>query len=153
MAKQTPNTLPWPPLIFGGLVLAGLLLQTTSPLELAQTFIWPGYFVLAAGIMLDVWAMTTMTKARTNILPHRGADNLVTSGPFALMRNPIYVGNTIATLGLGLAMQNGWLLIATPLAVIAVHHLAVAREQVHLEEKFGKAWSDYANQVKAWWII
>ncbi len=153
MAKQTPNTLPWPPLIFGGLVLAGLLLQTAVPIELAETFTWPGYLVLAAGILLDVWAMTTMTKARTNILPHRGADNLVTSGPFALMRNPIYVGNTIATLGLGLAMQNGWLLIVTPLAVIAVHQMAVRREEIHLEARFGRAWSDYASQVKAWWII
>ncbi len=153
MTKQTPNTLPWPPMIFGGLVLTGLLLQTVLPIDLAGTFIWPGYFVLAAGIMLDIWAMTTMKKARTNILPHRAADNLVTSGPFALMRNPIYVGNSIATLGLGLAMQNGWLLIATPLAVIATHQLAVVREQIHLEEKFGQAWSDYAKQVKAWWVV
>ncbi|MDX1717154.1 MAG: methyltransferase, partial [Anderseniella sp.] len=43
--------------------------------------------------------MWTMFSARTNILPHRAADRLVTHGPFALTRNPIYVGNTIAMLG------------------------------------------------------
>ncbi|WP_108882573.1 methyltransferase [Anderseniella sp. Alg231-50] len=153
MVEKSPNTLPWPPMIFGGLVIAGLLLQQVQPLKLTEALTWPGYAVLAAGIMLDIWAMATMTKSRTNILPHRAADKLVTSGPFAHMRNPIYVGNTIATLGLGLALQNGWLLIATPLAAIATHKLAVVREQAHLRSKFGEAWSDYAGKVRAWWII
>ena len=153
MTDKSPNSLPWPPLIFGGLVIAGLLLQRVEPLALSEQFIWPGYAVLAAGIMLDIWAMATMAKARTNILPHRAADKLVIAGPFSHMRNPIYVGNTIATFGLGLALQNGWLLIATPVAVAAVHNLAVVREQAHLQEKFGGAWTDYADKVKAWWIV
>ena len=140
-------------MIFGGLVIAGLGLHQMQPIGTPETLTWPGYAVLAAGIMLDIWAMATMAKARTNILPHRAAGKLVVSGPFALMRNPIYVGNTIATFGLGLALQNGWLLIATPLAAITTHHLAVVREQAHLEEKFGQAWSDYASKVKAWLII
>ena len=152
MTENAPNSLPWPPMIFGGLVIAGLGLHHVLPIALPANLTWPGYAVLAAGIMLDIWAMATMARARTNILPHRAADKLVTSGPFALMRNPIYVGNTIATFGLGLALQNGWLLIATPLAAIAVHKMAVAREQAHLHDKFGEAWTDYAGKVKAWWI-
>ena len=153
MADKAPNTLPWPPLIFGGLVIAGLLLQRALPIEVPATLAWPGYGMLAAGIVMDIWAMATMARARTNILPHRAADRLVTTGPFAHMRNPIYVGNTIATAGLGLALQNGWLLIATPAAALATHHLAVVREQAHLQEKFGQAWSAYASRVKAWWIV
>lgn len=153
MTEESPNTLPWPPLIFGGLVIAGLGLHHVHPISVPETLVWPGYAVLAAGIMLDIWAMVTMAQAGTNILPHRAAGKLVTTGPFALMRNPIYVGNTIATLGLGLALQNAWLLIATPLAVLAVHKLAVVREQAHLRDKFGQAWSDYAARVKAWWIV
>jgi len=153
MTKETPNILPWPPMIFGGLVIAGLLLQNLQPLDLQVKFAWLGYCVLAVGIALDIWAMATMAKARTNILPHRAANSLVTTGPFSVMRNPIYVGNTIATFGLGLAMQNGWLLIATPLAALATHYLAVVREQAHLQEKFGKQWSDYAARVKAWWLV
>ncbi|MGB5214700.1 MAG: isoprenylcysteine carboxylmethyltransferase family protein [Anderseniella sp.] len=153
MTENSPNSLPWPPMIFGGLVIAGLGLHHVQPIALPATLIWPGYAALAAGIILDIWAMATMARARTNILPHRAAGKLVTSGPFALMRNPIYVGNTIATLGLGLVLQNGWLLIATPLAALAVHKLAVVREQTHLRDKFGDAWTEYADRVKAWWIV
>jgi len=153
MAHDTPNTLPWPPLIFGGLVVVGLIMQHLHPLELPSKWSWTGYVVLAIGIALDIWAMATMARARTNILPHRAADRLVITGPFSLMRNPIYVGNTIATFGLGLVLQNGWLLVATPVAVLATHYLAVVREQAHLEKKFGRQWSEYAARVKAWWLI
>lgn len=153
MAQDTPNTLPWPPMIFGGLVGSGLLVQLVHPLVLPKTFSWPGYLLLAAGIVLDIWAMVHMARARTNILPHRPADHLVTTGPFAVMRNPIYVGNTIATFGLGLALQNGWLLVATPIAAIATHKLAVLREQSHLEAKFGEQWRDYSARVKPWWLF
>ena len=140
-------------MIFGGLVGIGLLMQHLRPLLLPIMLSWPGYLLLAVGIALDVWTMATMARAGTNILPHRAADRLVTSGPFAMMRNPIYVGNTIATFGLALALQNGWLLIATPIAAVTTHYLAVAREQAHLEEKFGEQWTEYATRVKAWWLV
>ena len=153
MAQETPNTIPWPPLIFGGLVALGLLMQQVSPLDLPSTYSWPGYALLAAGLGLDIWAMSHMARARTNILPHRPADRLVTDGPFGLMRNPIYVGNTIATFGLGLVLQNGWLLVAAPLAAVATHRLAVLREQAHLDAKFGDQWRAYAARVKPWWLF
>jgi protein-S-isoprenylcysteine O-methyltransferase Ste14 len=140
-------------MIYGGLVVAGLVLQQLKPVPLTGEFIWPGYAILAVGLLLDIWAMATMFKAHTNILPHRPAANLVTHGPFAHMRNPIYVGNTIATVGLGLALQNGWLVLAAPIAAILTHHLAVKREAAHLRAKFGKDWEHYASRVKAWWLV
>ncbi len=140
-------------MIFGGLVLAGLFLQQQTTLALPAQLVWPGWALLTAGLCLDAWAMFVMIRAKTNVLPNRGADQLVTSGPFAHMRNPIYVGNTIATAGLALALQNGWLLLAAPVAAVLTHHLAVKREALHLEAKFGKHWNAYASRVKAWWIV
>ena len=153
MNETAPNKLPWPPMIYGGLVVLGLILQNQHPVALSGSWAMAGYAILAAGLILDIWAMITMFKARTNILPNRAADKLVTNGPFAHMRNPIYVGNTIATLGLALALQNGWLLLAAPLAGVLTHYLAVKREAAHLEAKFGQSWRDYAARVKAWWLI
>jgi protein-S-isoprenylcysteine O-methyltransferase Ste14 len=153
MNAETPNRIPWPPLIFATAVMAGLLVHWASPASLPQDLVWPGFALLAAGLTLDLWAMWTMFSARTNILPHRAADRLVTSGPFGFMRNPIYVGNTIATVGLGLALQNGWLLAAAVAAAVFTHHLAVVREEAHLKEKFGKEWDDYAARVKRWWLV
>jgi protein-S-isoprenylcysteine O-methyltransferase Ste14 len=140
-------------MIYGGLLVAGLLLQHLYPLPAPGELVWPGRILLAGGLLLDIWAMATMFKAHTNILPHRPAGTLVTTGPFAHMRNPIYVGNTIATVGLGLALQNGWLLLAAPVAGVLTHNLAVKREAMHLEAKFGDQWRAYAGRVKAWWLV
>jgi protein-S-isoprenylcysteine O-methyltransferase Ste14 len=153
MNTDTPNRLPWPPIIFGGLVVAGILFQVTAPLPISADTFWVGVALLVVGLGLDLWAMVAMARARTNILPHRAADNLVTSGPFAHMRNPIYVGNTIATISLGLLLQNAWLILAAPVAVVLTHHFAVKREAAHLEAKFGNQWRTYAACVKAWWIV
>ena len=48
--------------------------------------------------------MRTMSRHRTTILPHRGSAHLVTDGPFSFTRNPIYLGNTMLTLGIGLLL-------------------------------------------------
>lgn len=153
MNVDTPNKLPWPPIIFATAVIGGLLAQWIVPAHLPSSLAVPGFILLAMGLTLDVWAMWTMFAARTNILPHRPAGSLVTHGPFGFMRNPIYVGNTIAVAGLGLALRNGWLLAAAFIAAMVTHHLAVVREEVHLSAKFGKAWDDYAGRVKRWWLI
>lgn len=150
---QTPNTIPWPPMIFATAVMAGLVLQWLSPAPMAVTLFWPGVLLLAGGLALDLWAMWTMFAARTNIFPHRAADSLVTHGPFAFMRNPIYVGNTIAMVGLALLLRNGWLLGCAVAAAALTHNLAVVREEAHLKHKFGAAWDDYAARVKRWWLI
>ena len=153
MNADTPNRLPWPPIIFGTAVVAGLGLQSLAPVTMPASLVWPGAALLCGGLVLDVWAMWTMYQARTNILPHRAADTLVTHGPFSWMRNPIYVGNTIAVTGLGLALQNGWLPVAALAAAGFTHTLAVLREEAHLKAKFGSAWDGYAARVKRWWIV
>ncbi|MFS8035574.1 methyltransferase family protein [Xanthobacter sp. AM11] len=151
----TPNRLPWPPLLYGGGLIAALVLGALAP------SFWPGLLagpavraggalVAGLGISLDLWAIVTLHRARTNILPHRPADRLVTHGPFALTRNPIYLGNTLLLLGLGLALANGWLVAAAPLAALATDRLAAQREERHLAAKFGPQFAAYAARVPRW---
>lgn len=153
MNADTPNTLPWPPIIYATVVVAALVCQAAVPVTLPAAVIWPGFALLCGGLALDVWAMWTMYRARTNILPHRAAGTLVTHGPFAWTRNPIYVGNTVAVAGLGMAVQNSWLLVAAVAAALFTHKLAVVREEAHLSAKFGSAWDDYASRVRRWGVI
>jgi len=150
---ERPNRWPWPPLIFGGAFLVGIGLKGLVPLG------WPvpaaagqsaGWVLLFAGLALDIWAMASLHRARTTILPHRPAGRLVTDGPFAFTRNPIYLGNTLALLGLGLMLENPWLLAAAVIAAIATDHLAARREEAHLAARFGAEFAAYAQQVPRW---
>jgi len=149
-----PNRWPWPPIIFAGAAAAAFLLGRFSP--------WPdaswatpglrlfGYALFAAGLTLDGAAMLTMRRCRANILPHRSATALVTSGPFALSRNPIYLGNTVALMAAAAAFGNAWFLPAALGAAKLVSLLAIRREEAHLAALFGPAWSTYAQRTSRW---
>jgi protein-S-isoprenylcysteine O-methyltransferase Ste14 len=130
----------------------GFLLERVAPLGalLPGWAAGAGYAAAALGLALDVWAMAVMMLARTSILPNQAADRLVTSGPFAFSRNPIYVGNTLLTLGLGLAAPAPWLLPLAFVAALLVERLAIRREEAHLHAKFGAQWRAYAGATPRW---
>jgi protein-S-isoprenylcysteine O-methyltransferase Ste14 len=105
---------------------------------------------MAAGFALDCSAMLTMWRQHANILPHRKATSLVTTGPFLLSRNPIYLGNTMMLLGAAAVFSNVWFVAVTPFAVVTVTRLAIRREERHMGETFGAAWRDYVGRVPRW---
>jgi protein-S-isoprenylcysteine O-methyltransferase Ste14 len=152
--QDRPNTVPWPPMIFAGAVVAAVILGYVFPLGgaipsgIAARII--GGLLLLAGIGFDVAAMREMRRHRANILPHRAATALVTSGPFALSRNPIYLGNTLVLTGAGVLFGSLWLLLATAAAVLAVTVLAIRREEAHLAARFGDAWTAYTRRTPRW---
>ena len=154
--QATPNTIPWPPLLYGGGAVLALLLDRAAPLPgwwvggqfAAVRLLGDGLIVL--GIVLDLWAMATMWRHKANILPHRAATALVTHGPFGLSRNPIYLGNTCLLLGAGLAFGIVWFLPIALLAAALTAHLAIAREEAHLNARFGAAWREYRLKVNRW---
>jgi protein-S-isoprenylcysteine O-methyltransferase Ste14 len=124
----------------GSLVPAGL-----RPLASAI-----GVVLVALALGLDLWAMATMARQRANILPHRAATALVTTGPFALSRNPIYLGNTLLLVGIGLALANLWFLPVAGFAALAVDRLAIRREEAHLGLLFPGDWERYRERTGRW---
>jgi protein-S-isoprenylcysteine O-methyltransferase Ste14 len=149
-----PSTIPWPPLLLAAVVLGGWVAGLLYPIR------WPGlddpaarlvgYALGAAGIALMVWALVTLHRAGTTFEPHKGADRLVTDGPFAWRRNPIYLGHVLILLGLAQLTYNVWFAILAPVYALAVFWLAVLPEERHLEERFGDAYRDYAARTRRW---
>ena len=152
---DAPNRIPWPPLLFLAAIVIALILHWQAALP------WPGgvaMFILAAiglcmvftGLLLDVAAFRLFRKHRTSILPTRSASRLIVEGPFAMSRNPIYLGNTLAIFGAGLLFGVAWLLPAALAAAYAVQKLAIEREEVHLGASFGSSWRDYVARTPRW---
>ena len=70
------------------------------------------------------------------------------TGPYALLRNPLYVGNILIFVGLGV-MTWPWALLAGPL--LAVHyHFIVSWEESNLREKLGPSYREYTERVPRW---
>jgi len=148
-----PNRIPWPPILFGAAILAAVGMGTMLPWpEWLRGSIWSvlGGIVLLAGLTLDICAMVVMWRKRASILPNHAATTLVTSGPFAWSRNPIYLGNTIAMLGAALAFANPWVVPAALVAAFGVTRLAIEREEAHLAAQFGLAWEVYSRRTARW---
>ena len=89
-------------------------------------------------------------KHRTNIRPDRPAETLVSSGPFAFSRNPIYVGNVAIIFGLSMTKGSLWYLLLAPVVFLLIQELAIKREEAHIAARFGEQWTHYAATVRRW---
>jgi protein-S-isoprenylcysteine O-methyltransferase Ste14 len=75
---------------------------------------------------------------------------LVASGPFALLRNPLYVGNIGLWVGFAFTARLIWL-AAVIFVLLAIEYHAIVRwEETLLESRLGQAYRDYARRVPRW---
>jgi protein-S-isoprenylcysteine O-methyltransferase Ste14 len=143
----------WPPTIYGGAAIAGLALTRAWPLPLpgagpASTCL--GYALIALGCAVALAAEYVFWRAGVNTLPTRPTTTIVATGIYRVTRNPMYLGMTLALIGVGLALGSAWFLITTPVCVYAVTKLAIEREEAYLAAKFGATYLDYKARVRRW---
>lgn len=109
---------------------------------------WAGATLIAAGELLRMWGVHhigAISRTRSDRL-----GPLIASGPFACVRNPLYVGNVLLWLGFTLAAQLLWM---APLvfALLAVEYHAIVRwEEQLLEARLGEPYRTYMSRVPRW---
>ena len=153
--QSRPNVIPWPPLLFAGAAAIALLLHWSSPLEFPDppqgTLLHGlGALLIVTALAIDALAFLAFRRHRTTILPHKGADSLITTGIYGWSRNPIYLGNLLLVTGAGLLFGIWALVIAAPVALLATWKLAVQREERHLAARFGEQWQAYRQKTARW---
>jgi protein-S-isoprenylcysteine O-methyltransferase Ste14 len=150
--RDRPNRIPWPPLIGAAAIVAASVGWRAFPLGVPFAPLTRplGWALIAAGLALALWAIATLKRARTNLMPNRGADRLIVGGPFAFTRNPIYLGNAILLVGVGGAAGSLWFVVAALVMAALVDILGVRREEAHLARRFGEQWAVYAARVPRW---
>jgi protein-S-isoprenylcysteine O-methyltransferase Ste14 len=89
-------------------------------------------------------------KGRGTPVPTDPPKELVTTGPYHYVRNPIYVGVLLIFWGHFLWFGHWALLIYTVSAFVGVHLFVVLYEEPTLKRKFGAAYEDYLKQVPRW---
>jgi protein-S-isoprenylcysteine O-methyltransferase Ste14 len=72
---------------------------------------------------------------------------IVTEGPYAIVRNPLYVSSFIGALGMGLVTGNLRVLVLIAGAFLFYYPLVVLAEENNLQHKFGQAYREYASRV------
>lgn len=142
-------------LIFGGSLAAVIGGGLTMDSWLGLPALLPGrvgdimgVFFLASGALLCGWCVVRFLEARGTPVPLNPPEELIVSGPYAWVRNPMLTGVFGALFGLGLLWHSvGITLIATP-AYLLVHMVELKRvEEPELLRRFGSAYAAYRAHV------
>ena len=91
-----------------------------------------------------------VARGKGTPLPYDPPLRLVTSGPYAYVRNPMQVSAVLLLLGWGILLGSPWVAAAGLMAHIYSIGLAGWDETESMRHRFGTAWSRYRNSVRAW---
>lgn len=112
-----------------------------------------GMVVFVAGVGLYVWgrrAMGAIFAVSTSASVQLHADHrLIRSGPFALVRHPMYLGMIGSSVGL-LVVCPTWAVVLPVLLFLVALPRRAHREEQALAEAFGQEWEAYARRVPRW---
>ena len=134
------------------LVLAvGLILIVLAPLGTVGPRLWKSHalldwamlFVIAAGVALCCWARLHLGHLWSASVLRKEGHRIVDTGPYRLVRHPIYTGFIVIYVGLGVLCANGLAVAAVALLTLGLWLKARVEEQFLLEELGAEAYSDY----------
>ncbi len=153
--SDVANVIIRPPTLFLGGLAMGAILEIFWPLGpgLVQGSWKPvviGLFFAACGVALAYHSVRGLLNAGTSFRFDEGTNLVVSSGPYRLSRNPIYIGLVIAYFGLALALTSGWALILLPLCVVVLQRGVILREEEFMARKFGEGYRAYKGKVPRW---
>ena len=155
MPDRLSDLAPWqvldiPPVWLVGHAVAAWLLSRALPPTLGGWALVPGVALIAAGAALLFWSAWHFRRARTTIVPHLRPTALLTSGPYGLSRNPIYLADALVLAGLCLLWRCWPALLLVPLFVWVITARFIRSEEARLSATFGEAFHDWEARVRRW---
>ncbi len=140
-----------PPLIYAVPLAAGLVLQRFVPRTALPD---PWARVLGPALVLlgffGLPAIVAFRRVGTPPQPWRPSTTLVTSGPYQLSRNPMYVGFTLLYAGITIWVNTVWPLLALPVILVIMQRGVILREEAYLDRRFGEDYRAYRTRVRRW---
>jgi protein-S-isoprenylcysteine O-methyltransferase Ste14 len=144
----------------------GIFLQSVSFMLvwlLGRTRWWPfppsfaGELVLAvvavvlafASSLLSLMAIRTLGKQWTYRARVIEGHELIATGPYAIVRNPIYLGMFGMLLATGLVFSRWWNFLAAVVLFLIGNQMRIGAEEKLLRETFGAQFEEYARRVPA----
>jgi len=116
-----------------GLVVAAGVVWLAQP-----RWLWAGFAVSMLGQLIQLWSFASLNKNR----------DLACNGPYAVVRNPMYLGRFFIILGALMLLGNGWLLLLYPVLYYFYMVNRVKREEVRLREALGAPYAQYCASVR-----
>ncbi len=141
--------------IFGIPFALGIALQFAIPLAVATGGLrWiialAGITLIVAGVALVVAARRELARFRQPTDPGHATSQLVTTGVFAVSRNPLYLGGALLLMGVALALNLLWTVLAVAIAAVICHFALIVPEEKYLAARFDNDYVEYRATVRRW---
>jgi protein-S-isoprenylcysteine O-methyltransferase Ste14 len=144
--------------IFICLIAVALLIITPKyvPLPWLYHQLWPtgllpfwlGAAITIAGLLFAVWARQYLGRNWSSSVTIKQGHELITTGPYAVVRHPIYTGILTGLLGVAIAMSQVRGFIVPALFFLAFW-LKLRREEQFMRSQFGDVYTTYAHHTSA----
>jgi protein-S-isoprenylcysteine O-methyltransferase Ste14 len=136
----------------GILIALPVLLHFLVPVVIVvpRPYSYLGAFVMLMGLALTAWASTLFRRAGTGFDLHGESSYLVTSGPFRLSRNPIYLGMLIWLIGLAVLLGSLIAFVFPVIFFVLANSLMIPLEEKSMGQLFGKQFVEYRQTVRRW---
>lgn len=141
-----------PPVAVGGPLGLGLLISrfVGDPWAASPVTVAVGWLLVLAFMVWNGWALATIARHRTALLPGGATRTVIDTGPFARSRNPLYLGLLVGAAGVAVLAGSLWALVAVPVEWALLRWGAVVPEERYLAAKFAAAYTEYAGRVRRW---
>ena len=141
--------LSYQPLIVLGCIAIQVLLKIIVPLEVNLSLLL-GLVLLILSLGVITYAFKELNNNETTYIPDGDPEKLVTSGPFSISRNPIYLGMAGTLLAIAFLMQSLSALLIPILFISIIQNTWIPHEEKKLAEVFGEEWKIYSAKTKQW---
>jgi protein-S-isoprenylcysteine O-methyltransferase Ste14 len=108
---------------------------------------WAGVILCLAGLILLFLSLVSFGRSFRIGIDQDRPDKLVTTGVFAVSRNPIYVAFWLVLLGQFLLFSN-WILLAYLAGATGLFHRQVKREEDFMSRHYGQEYAAYCARVR-----
>ena len=110
-----------------------------------------GALLVVLGFIPPVWAFNLFRREGTEVNPTSPTNaKLVTAGPYAFTRNPMYLGMTVIALGAAVWV-GAWPMFAAPvLAFATANFVHIPFEEAKMRRQFGADFDAYVARVRRW---
>ncbi len=141
-----------PPRIALALLLLAGLLHWAVPLSRPQLFSHTviGAGLIIAGFAIMIWAWWLFRRVDTAVCPTEKSSHLVTRGPFAWTRNPMYLGMIGMLSGVSVCLGTLPFYFVTAVYGLIINNVFCPYEEQKLERELGESYLSYKRQVRRW---
>jgi protein-S-isoprenylcysteine O-methyltransferase Ste14 len=103
------------------------------------------------GVMLLLWCFWDfLVKGRGTPAPIDPPKELVVTGLYNYVRNPMYVGVLFIIIGHFLWFGTIWMIVYVVMVFLAFHSFVTLYEEPHLKKTFGTVYEEYTKKVPRW---